>query len=48
MCRKYIFDIVYILVSTTFHIIACVAGGIVHMRKVLQEELQIKMCGECG
>ena len=40
MCRKYIFDIFYILLSTAFHIIVYVAGRIVHTRKVLEEELQ--------
>lgn len=40
MCRKFIFDVFYILLSTAFHIIVCVAGRIVHTRKVLEEELQ--------
>ena len=40
MFKKYIFDIFYILLSTAVHIIVCVAGRIVHTRKVLEEELQ--------
>ena len=45
MCRKYIFDIFYILLSTAFHIIVCVASGIVHTRKVFRGRAA-KMCGE--
>ena len=43
MCRKYIFDIFHILLSTAFHIIVCVAGRIVHTRKVLEE---LQRCAE--